>query len=386
MASSGTLSAASGLWETLRATEDFVLSRSGRFLKAELLRPHLVLSTSSRQGGQQHELRYLVNHQSCEGKDHTERHQVIKGHGLEAYHDRVCGEIGIEPQLAAVMGTAANMNYASIVTHSDGDLAVTAGVTAGVTGNAACAGDPAGWRETGGAWEPVNPHAGTINTILLINRDVTEGTLARAIVTMTEAKSTALTRLAIGSLYSRDAATGTGTDQFCVAAALRGETPLTSASPHVVLGQLIGTSVRDATLEALRWQNGLEPSYTRGIFHALGRYGLKEDSVFEGLQPLLGERSLVLLKQNSKAVFYEPMVSAAAYAIAAVLDRMRYETLPASVAKEALRHQGACLAVALAAKPAQWSEFRATLPDPDPATPVPFVLAAIAKGWESKWT
>ncbi len=45
--------------------------------------------------------------------------------------------------------------------------------------------------------------------------------------------------------------------------------------------------MRDATLEALRWHNGLEPSYTRGIFHALGRYGVKEDQFLQEIAPYL---------------------------------------------------------------------------------------------------
>lgn len=49
------------------------------------------------------------------------------------------------------------------------------------------------------------------------------------------------------------------------------------------LGELIGLAVRDATIEALRWQNGLEASDTRGVFHALGRYGLKEATFFEDI-------------------------------------------------------------------------------------------------------
>ena len=32
-------------------------------------------------------------------------------------------------------------------------------------------------------------------------------------------------------------------------------------------------------MEALRWQNGLEASYTRGVFHALGRYGVQRGDV-----------------------------------------------------------------------------------------------------------
>ena len=88
-----------------------------------------------------------------------------------------------------------------------------------------------------------------------------------------------LARLAVPSRYSSDLATGTGTDQYCAAAPIDGAPPLTSASPHVKLGELVGLAVRRATMECLRWQNGLEPSYTRSLVHALGRYGIGEGLV-----------------------------------------------------------------------------------------------------------
>src|SRR5262249_29871432 len=147
----------------------------------------------------------------------------------------------------------------------------------------------------------------------------------------------------VRSLYSGDLATGTGTDQFAIAAPLHGESRLTSASPHVKLGELIGRSVRDATVEALRWQNGLEPSYGRSIFSALLRFGCREDAFFDDIAPMLGERDLDLLRKNRKSVSYEPLVGGAAYAIAAVLDRVRYGTLPPGAAQEALRQQAATI-------------------------------------------
>ena len=116
------------------------------------------------------------------------------------------------------MGTAANMNYAAVSSDSDGALTVTAVVTGGVETNAACAGDPAAWRETGAGWEKVPAYAGTINTMLLVNTPLTHAALARAVVTMTEGKSAALQRLAVPSRQSPDLATGTGTDQYCLAA------------------------------------------------------------------------------------------------------------------------------------------------------------------------
>ena len=371
--------------EELMVTDEYRLVRTGRFLITELLKPHRVLSTSTRNGGQTESLRYLVNHQSCEGTDHRERHAQITATGPENYHDAACGEMGLDGNLAAVMGTAANMNYAAVAQHRDEAMLVTAVVTAGVQGNAACAGDPASWRETETDWENVPTIGGTINTILLINHSLTEGALARAVVTMTEAKTTALYELAVSSLYSRNLATGTGTDQYCVGAPLNAGKPLTSTSPHAKLGELIGRAVKQATLEALRWQNGLEPSYTRSIFIALGRYGLKESRFTEDLARLMTERELELLKKNFKSIVYEPKVAAAAFAIAAILDRIRFETLPANAVQDIFRQQVAILAANLAAKPESWPYFYTQLSDADPTQPMGTVLSAIALGWSSKW-
>jgi hypothetical protein len=205
---------------------------------------------------------------------------------------------------------------------------------------------------------------------------------------MTEAKSAALQRLAVRSLYSADFATGTGTDQYCVAAKLRegdGGKEFTSTSPHSKLGELIGVAVRDATLEALRWQNGLEVSSTRLLFHALGRYGVREADFLTELAALLSERELELLKKNFQSVVYEPKVAAAAYAIAAVLDRIRVGTVPASAARDIFRQQVATLAASLAAKPDAWPEFYARLVDADPEQASRGVYAAVAMGWVAKW-
>ena len=372
-------------WETLATLSTATIRRRGRFVVAELKGPHVAISTSARNGGYSRHLRHLVNHQSCEGSGHDERFQLIHALGQEEYHNAVCQEIGLDPSETAVMGTAANMNYAAVATERDGNVEVTAAVTAGVQTNAVCAGDPAAWRETPSGITKVPAVAGTINAIVLLNQPVADHALARTIVTMTEAKSAALQRLAVPSCYSSDLATGTGTDQFCVAAPLEGDIRLTSASPHVKVGELIGLCVRRATLEALRWQNGLEPSFTRGVFHALGRYGLKESTVFEDLAALLSPRDLELLRKNAKSAFYEPLVGAAAHAYASVLDRARHGTIPSSAVQDAMVQQAATLAASLAAKPNLWPEFRAELHRSDVREPRALILVAIAIGWTAKW-
>jgi adenosylcobinamide amidohydrolase len=376
-------------WECLRREPTFVIRRSGRFLVVDLEEPHDVVSTSVTNGGFTTHLRHLVNHQSCEGTGHRERHEVMVAGGLDRYHDTVCGEIGVDPAAAAVMGTAANMNYVAISTLTDCELAVTAVATAGVHGNATCAGEPAPWRESDGVFTKVAPYGGTINVLLLINQPLTAGALARAVVTLTEGKSAALQRLAVPSVRHVDLATGTGTDQYSLAAPTAGRSqpkPLSSASPHMKLGELIGGASRHAILEALRWQNGLEPSYTRGLFHALGRYGLTEATIFDELAPLVDPRSLELLKLNGKSAFFEPMVGIAAHALATICDRQRHGMVPDAVACEALTQHAALLAANLAAKPHCWAVFRERLRPAADCGIKQLVLGAIALGWTEKWS
>jgi adenosylcobinamide amidohydrolase len=371
-------------WEVVMERPEFVLRRRGRYLVAALAGPSWVISTSPVNGGQSDRVRYLMNHQSCEGAGHHELHQLITEIGHDGYHRQACAEAELPPDETAMMGTAANMNYAAVVSDSDDAVTVTAVVTGGVETNAACAGDPAAWRETGTGWEKVPAYAGTINTMLLVNTPLTHAALARAVVTMTEGKSAALQRLAVPSRQSPDLATGTGTDQYCLAAPGIGGPALTSASTHVKLGELIGRTVRTATQEALRWQNGLEPSYTRGLFHALSRYGLVEATFIDDITPLLGERQLELLRRNIKAVSYEPLAGAAAHALATVFDRVRHGTVPESVQRDAGVQMAAMLAANVAARPERWPEFRERL-RASAADAKALALAAVALGWTEKW-
>ncbi|MEO5823845.1 MAG: adenosylcobinamide amidohydrolase [Vicinamibacteraceae bacterium] len=388
-------------WEVLATLETGRIRRAGRFVVVDLDGPHRVISTSARTGGEASGVRLLVNHQSCEGAGHDARAHLMLDEGPDRYHERVCAEIGAVPDSTAVMGTAANMHYVAIARERDGDVEAAAIVTAGVQSNATCAGDPARWREGADGVVRADAVAGTINTILVVSRPLTSPALARAVMTMTEAKSAALARLAIPSRASRDLATGTGTDQYCVAAPLAasGVPALTSTSPHMKLGEIIGVAVKRATLEALRWQNGLEASYTRGVCHALGRFGVTEPALMAAVVPHLDGTALELLRRNQISVLMDPLVTGAAYAIASVIDRVRYGTLPASIAADALVQQAATLAVSLAAAPGRWSEFRAVLHDAarpalaaavvgdggEALDPLPLVAAALALGWREKW-
>jgi adenosylcobinamide amidohydrolase len=372
-------------WEVLLQQPPFEVRRSGRYVVATLAAPCRVISTSVENGGQTDHVRYLVNHQSCEGAGHHYLHSLLDEIGHDGYHRKVCGDAFVPPEQTAMMGTAANMSYTVVHTETDLNVTITAVVTGGVETNATCAGDPARWRETDAGVEKIPAYAGTINTMLLIDVPLTPAALARAIVTMTEGKSAALQRLAVPSRQSVDLATGTGTDQYCVAVPLGTAKARAWAGPHMKLGESIGLAVRTATGEALRWQNGLEPSYTRGVCHALGRYAVTEATFIDDMAAYLGDEDLELLRKNSKAVLFDPLVGAAAHALAAVLDRVRHGTVPASVDRDAGVQLAATLAANVAAQPDRWPEFRARLHQHVAHDSKSLVLAALALGWSEKW-
>jgi adenosylcobinamide amidohydrolase len=366
-------------------TDDIQVIRTRRYVVAKLKTPHRVISTSHVNGGIQEELGHLVNHQSCEAAGHNDRFEFIMGMGQTAYHHHVCEELGIDALRSATMGTAANMQYAAVAEASYEEFKVHAIVTAGVTGNAGRAGDPAHYLERDGQYEKL-PQSGTINTLVFFNAALSTSALTRAVVTMTEAKSAVLQELAVRSRCGEGIATGTGTDQFCIAAPLASAgKPLTWTGKHSKIGELLGTAVKDATREALRWQNGMEPSYTRNVFHALEAFGFKEEFFKERMKEELNPEQLELVTKNYKSVVFEPNLAAAAYALAAVKDRANYGVLPPNAASDAVLNQCSLLAAALSAKPERYADMRRQLIPLSGKEFPELVLQSILLGWREKW-
>jgi adenosylcobinamide amidohydrolase len=365
-------------------TPTFTATRNGRYFVVDLKTPHRVVSTSAVTGGQSETVKHLVNHQSMEAAGDMVRHDTIVKLSDEEYHAMVAKALGLPPAQMAMMGTAANINYLAHVSREFRELRVDAFVTAGVEGNATRAGDPASWYESNGTVEHV-PYHGTINTIVVVNRPLTAGAEARMVMVMSEAKAAALTELAVASRVTPTIATGTGTDQFIVAVPVSsGITPLRNSGTHTKLGELIGDAVRNATLEALRWQNGLERSYTRSVTRALGRFGLTDEELLTRLKKALPPDSFDLLVKNTLTVTMEPRVAAAAYAYAAVLDRLQFGTLPLELSTDMLRDQAATVAVSLSSHTARWHEFRNRIAAPEGDRLAPFIQG-LALGWSTRW-
>lgn len=168
----------------------------------------------------------------------------------------IAENLKVDEKKIAMMATAANMDNLAVVTESfitskGIKVMVTALVTAGAESNALRTGLDKGRYLEG---EMVDP--GTVNILLLTNLTLTESALARAIITITEAKTAAFQDLKVPSSYTKEViATGTGTDSVIIVSGT--EPPLiTYAGGHSKLGELIGKAVYKAVKIALCKQNG----------------------------------------------------------------------------------------------------------------------------------
>ena len=233
--------------------------------------PRNVLSTSVLNGGYQGRLDAVFNHD-------------MKGAtGIDAasypdYLQDVARQLGLKPGKASGMGTAASMDNVAIWAESYETLTVTAIVTGGVEGNGGRAGDPATY------FIPVKKKTlhkpGTINIMLVIDADIPVGTMTRALVTCTEAKTAALQELMAGSKFSTGLATGSGTDQTIVISNPGSPLYLEDAGKHSKLGELIGRTVKQAVKEALQRQTGLSPARQHSMLRRLERYGVTEQTLY----------------------------------------------------------------------------------------------------------
>lgn len=371
---------------TLLDNDKINLIRRGRFIIASFRKKHLTHTTCPVQGGMNDQLQNFVNFQSCEGAGHIQKAHEIHKLGRKGYHDKVCREINLDPNKTATMGTAASMQYASIKTETFRDDEVTAVVTAGVHGNAARAGDPASWYECEGEMTKISETVGTINTMLFLSQPLSEGALCKVPIIVTEAKVAALDELSVSSRYSCGKATGTGTDQLCIAANLESSLEKRHyVGHHVKLGELIGQAVLNATKEALRWQNGLEQSLTRHFFHALERHGLKEKNIEIELKKLFNAETFELYKKNTKSIYYDPQLSSCAYGISEVLDRIRFQCLPNDAGREAILNLSALLATTLSTHHEKYCFFRKELSKQTLHDSSRMIIQAIALGWQHKW-
>ena len=204
-----------------------------------------VLSTSPLNGGITRHLSHVVNINCMNGSyeckmlgDTYEKDLAAHVHAL-----------GLSPSCTTALSTAAWTELRAIEEVCFRDLTVTAVVTGGIDSNGMHPGDPASYYEEDGNYEMLSP--GTINIFLFINQNLTDAAMSRALMLCGESKAAAVSQLLLGSCYSEEIATGSGTDGIVIASNLDGTRTLTDASGHSKLGELIGKSVKSAVKQAL---------------------------------------------------------------------------------------------------------------------------------------
>lgn len=185
--------------------------------------------------------------------------------------------LGLDPDTVTGMGTAADMENAVIESLSYKTLTVTAIVTGGIETNGGRAGDPADYFKP--LEKPNRP--GTINIMLILDADMPPGTLARALVTCTEAKTAAIQELMEGSKYSTGLATGSGTDTTIIAANSESSLYFEGAGKHSKLGELIGRVVKTAVKKALDKQSGLNPKTQHNVLRRLKRFNVSTATLWQ---------------------------------------------------------------------------------------------------------
>lgn len=185
----------------------------------------------------------------------------------------------LNPDGTTALSTAAWTEFMAEKENSYQELSVRALVTAGIDSNGMRAGDIGSYYEKDGLYEMLPP--GTINIILLINQNLTDAALCRALVVCTEAKAAAIEELQLGSCYSEGIATGSGTDGTVIAANMEGEITLTDASGHSKLGELIGKTVKEAVKEALLMQTAASPARQHQVLKRTERYGITVGSLWD---------------------------------------------------------------------------------------------------------
>lgn len=211
-----------------------IILQDGKTSVLRIFRDNQVLSSAVWRGGLKNDVGLIANHTvSCDFNCTVDQcNSYITDFVIEPHR---------MPENSVIMLTAVpqqNMVYG----YCDDYLPMACWVTAGVS-NALAVGDPAWWRE--------KQIAGTVNTVLLIDAELTQSALANAFMLVTEAKVKAFYDLEIKSRESEEIATGTGTDCIAVISKKAGKNPFRFSGTHTIFGEKIGQLVLSTIKRAI---------------------------------------------------------------------------------------------------------------------------------------
>ena len=232
-----------------------------------------VVSSSNLNGGYRNDLRSVFNHSV--GRDPNilqKRCPGLKGANIIEHYAVIASELGLDPEHTTGMGTAALIENHARAERTYHGVTVQAIATAGIDVNGGRAGDKASYDEF--EQRSLLPPPGTINVFLFIDAYLDPGALTRALITATEAKTVALQELMAPSRYSEGLATGSGTDSLIAVCNEESPVVLYGAGKHVLLGEMIGQSVKEAVTKALERQSGMNAQRQSSFLQQGIRYRL----------------------------------------------------------------------------------------------------------------
>jgi len=186
-----------------------------------------------------------------------------------AYLKGVASKLALPGPTVGLMTAVTLKNY-SLKTSTEGRVAAI--VTGGLS-YSATAGDEIRTR---------NIRNGTINTILIVDGNLSDSAMVDSVKTATEAKTATLRNLDVRSKFSNEGATGTITDSICIACTGRGK-PDNYAGTATPIGQAIAKTTRRAVEEAILRENGLTGN--RALLKRLSERGIElADLVKTGME------------------------------------------------------------------------------------------------------
>lgn len=295
-----------------------------------------VLSTAPHNGGYREDLSAVFNQ---DGKTPGKSPCAMRAPTYAKHMAIIASEIGLDPKTSCGISTSADMENMSIKSMECDGIEVTALVTAGIDVNGGRAGDPADWlEEKGRAAAMKDGLLGTINIILHFNVDLTEGALARSVITCTEAKTAALQELMMPSKYSRGLATGSGTDGVIVIANSDSKYMYENTGKHSKLGEMIGKCVKEAVKESLAKQTDATPSRQHDVMRRTERFGITEDRLWERFRRGCGEKiSRAAFADRLYRISRDGMCATYTSLYVHLMDQLDWGLIPCSEAAAAAR-------------------------------------------------
>jgi adenosylcobinamide hydrolase len=284
------------------------------------------LTASWINGGYREDIQAIFNHQL----NQKELDYLEKG-SVQGFMKKLAENLSLDPDKTSGFLTVADMANMAIVTETYREIEVTAIVTAGIEVNGGRAGDNASYYELNGKYEF---RVGTINTILIINSNLSENTLLRSVLTAAEAKAVALQELMAPSKYSNGVATGSGTDNIAVISNMESENVLLTAGKHSKLGELIGKSLIKAIKQALSKQSNLNPKSQCDMLLRLERFGFNQENYWEHVKSTYKNQD----KTNFIPILYHfsknPVVVSLVASILHIVDEINWGLISEPVGKK----------------------------------------------------